>query len=218
MRLLLVAFFSLFLFGCATKNEMAIDQSTKVIDLKEKSIVLLRIKTTNEYKPDSKLNNYSFHVEQNERDGKAGKQYFVVNNQLNKDGYEFISMALVPGKHELSKVLTTVNRVLIRGMGFMPLNFEIDVKPNTVSYLGNLSSKIRERVGEEFRAGAVIPLVDQAVSGYSGGTWDVVNTDQFDQDIALFREAFPVLKQVDIKNQYVGPWDRAKAQTWWEKN
>jgi len=77
---------------------------------------------------------------------------------------------------------------------------------------------VRERQGNEFKAGASIPLIDQAVVGASGGTFDVEISDQFATDEALFRDKFVALKDIEIRKAILPPFDRAKAQKWWEDN
>lgn len=75
---------------------------------------------------------------------------------------------------------------------------------------------MRERQGNEFRAGPVIPLIDQGVAGASGGTFDIVVSDQWDTDQALFEKNFPALKGIEVRKSLVPAFDRAKAQKLWE--
>ncbi len=47
----------------------------------------------------------------------------------------------------------------------------------------------------------MIPLVDQAVAGYSGGTFDVVITDRRDDDMSFFLQEYPFLKEISIETK-----------------
>lgn len=96
------------------------------------------------------------------------------------------------------------------------LHSPIEVKESGVYYLGHVSAVVRERQGEEFKAGPTIPVVDQAVVGASGGTFDVVIGDQFERDETLFRAKFPALNGVKIQKTLLPAFDRARAQAWWE--
>ena len=80
-----------------------------------------------------------------------------------------------------------------------PLNTEFELPPGSVVYLGHIVMTNRERKQGEERSGDVVPLVDQAVSGYSGGTMDITITDRSAEDIPKFIEKYPCLKGMTIK-------------------
>jgi hypothetical protein len=73
-----------------------------------------------------------------------------------------------------------------------------------------------ERKDGELRAGPLIPLIDQAVTGFSGGTWNVAVSDRFDQDMTEFRTDFPVLEKADAQEDVLPPWDKKAATDWWQ--
>ncbi len=85
-----------------------------------------------------------------------------------------------------------------------------------IVYLGHVAATVRKRQGNEFRAGPVIPLLDQAATGISGGTFDITVEDRWQQDEAEFCNRFPALRQIEVRKNILPPFDRAKAQTWWE--
>ena len=64
----------------------------------------------------------------------------------------------------------------------------------------------------EFRAGPLIPLLDQAATGVSTGTFDVVLDDASATDIALFRSMFPALGEMPIETTLLTPFDRARVE------
>lgn len=94
----------------------------------------------------------------------------------------------------------------------------MEVTDNGVFYLGQVNAVVRERQGNEFRAGPPIPLIDQAVIGASGGTFDIEIVDAQARDEALFRERFPALKDATIRKAMLPGFDRARAQKWWEEH
>ena len=65
-------------------------------------------------------------------------------------------------------------------------------------------------------AGVSVPLIDQAVVGASGGTFDVVISDAYATDGPLFRSKFPALAKVEVQQEVLPAFDRKKAQEWWE--
>jgi len=86
---------------------------------------------------------------------------------------------------------------------------KIDIIPNKISYLGHLDVVLRERKNDnEIRAGSVIPLIDQATSGFSTGTFDVVIEDRFDEDMKAFISEYPALQNVIIEKAILPQWIR----------
>jgi hypothetical protein len=83
------------------------------------------------------------------------------------------------------------------------------VRPGRV---GHVWATVRERQDNEFKAGPVVPLIDQAVAGASGGTFDVETTDEFATDEAAFRSKFPALAGVEMAKAILPGFDRNKAQ------
>ncbi|TLS75692.1 hypothetical protein FE236_09020 [Mariprofundus erugo] len=100
----------------------------------------------------------------------------------------------------------------------MPIHGDIEVKANSVTYIGRASGVMRERHGNEFRAGPVIPLVDQSVTGFASGTFDVTISDQSQEDISAYQDIFPALRKADIEVHVLPPFDRERAQRWWDSN
>ena len=108
--------------------------------------------------------------------------------------------------------------MIIIGYFFTPMHSPLEAKERGIFYLGHINATVRERQGDEFKAGRTIPLIDQAIAGASTGTFDVAITDEFATDEALFRSKFPALEGVAIKKAILPTFDRAKAQKWWEAN
>jgi len=84
--------------------------------------------------------------------------------------------------------------------------------------VGHVEATVREKKGEEFKAGPSIPLIDQAASGASTSTFDVVISDQWKTDEGNFKTRFPVLNSATIQQAILPPFDRPLAQAWWSAN
>jgi len=106
----------------------------------------------------------------------------------------------------------------VLGTYFVPLHSELPSATAGAHYLGAVNAVIRERRDNEFRAGPVVPLIDQAIAGASTGTFDIEITDAYERDVALFKKTFTALDGVEIQKAVLPPWSRNDAQTYWEKN
>ena len=102
------------------------------------------------------------------------------------------------------------------GQFFIPVIADFEVRPDAVSYAGHLKAVMRDRREGEFRAGSVIPLIDQSATGMISHSWDVVIDDRSGSDLALFKDHIPALAAVNITVDPLPPWDRAAAQHRWD--
>jgi hypothetical protein len=127
-----------------------------------------------------------------------------------------LRLELEPGRYEIRGLTSLARSFPINGFFFAPMHSTLEPKERGVFYLGHVSATVRERQGNEFKAGPALPLIDQAVAGASGGTFDVEITDQFAIDEAVFRSKFPALANVEITKAILPGFDRNKAQQWWE--
>lgn len=132
-------------------------------------------------------------------------------------GTWLVRLALGPGRYTL-RSLAALGRAFPAIAHFsVPLHAPLQVAAGGgVHYLGAIDATVRERVGDEFRAGPVIPLLDQALAGASGGTFDVVFSDRYDSDLVLFRQTFAALGKQPVSRAVLPPFDRARAQAWWQ--
>ncbi len=127
-----------------------------------------------------------------------------------------LRLELNQGTYKIAGFTSTSKAFLINGFFFTPMHSDIVVDKPGVFYLGHVDAVVRERSGEEFKAGPSIPLLDQAVVGASGGTFAVTISDEHSTVEPLFLSRLPALKGVAITKSVLPPFDRAKAQAWWE--
>lgn len=221
MRAFAIAVLSVAATGCATVNPMAFDKTTPAIDTKEKSIVLMTVDVSRSDGSRHVPEPFLVRLQKPQPQTKEDHQNFQISkgaDSLQEDGRTvyLLRLALVAGEYKLLEVAGTANAFPFTSMFMVPLNMDVNVKPGSVTYMGRVTAKLRKRVGNEFRAGPVIPLLDQAVSGMSGGTWDISVDNLADKDIALFRSTFPALKNVSIDTVPLPAFDRAAYQRLWD--
>ncbi|MGB9109836.1 MAG: hypothetical protein WCC39_14235 [Telluria sp.] len=207
--------------GCATVNPMAFDKQTKAIDTKDKSIVLMTVDVSrsdgSRYVPEPfvvKLEKPGAQTKEDRQNFKFSKD----TDAMQENGHDLylVRLALVAGDYKVVNVTGKASAVPINSLFEVPLLSDLKVKPNSVTYVGRVTAKLRDRVGNEFRAGPVVPLIDQAITGMSGGTWDVSVENAAARDIGLFRAAYPALKDVAIDTAPLPAFDRQAVQRWWD--
>ena len=206
-RFLLIFCLVFIMIGCAGKK-MALNKGQSDIDLTNKSIALLSVRISNQYKPSRQLELLSVvicpqsepnckhdppsHFESPYKPYKREKDYF--NEYLLK--YELES-----GTYKIDGLYTTYRiPTLTSGVGFAKLNLKTEIKPNSIIYLGHLDIILREKKNNaEISAGGATPFIDQYIAGFSSGTFDVVVEDKFDEDMESFISEYPALQKVKVE-------------------
>lgn len=213
------------LAGCATPTKMALQDNTERLTENSKPIYLMTTTLKNSYKTSYQPKLLVVHVEKEDAKQAADRINFTVDDKAKNEtdtvamGNSYLlRLELDPGKYEIRGLTSTAGIFPIRGFFFTPLHSPLEAGKSGVYYLGHVNATVRERKDSEFKAGASIPLLDQAVAGASTGTFDVEVTDEFATDEAVFRARFPALTGVNIQKAILPAFDRAKAQKWWEAN
>lgn len=181
------------LVGCAAPG---LDKNAKTLDLSKESVAIISVNMTNEYRPNYRVNTMMPHFTQ----GGSTAQPVIGQGTLEDKAEDIlVSVKLAPGKYDLSKLVGVARGFLINGMLDFSVKSEIEIAPQAVVYLGHVKLVNKERISKDDQAsGGALPLIDQAVSGFSGGTMSVSLFDRYEQDVSLFKDSFPVLKGVDI--------------------
>lgn len=211
------------LTGCATPNKMAFQDKNERITDKSKPVLLMTATIKNGYKTDYQPHLMVVYFEKPGAKDSADRQNFVMdalgreetNTAANGNTY-LLRMPLDAGPYELVGMRSTYDSFWVHGSFFTPLHSTVNVQGPGVYYLGHVDATVRERQGNEFKAGIAVPVIDQAVVGATGGTFDVEISDQFATDEALFRSKFPALNGVTIQKAILPKFDRVAAQQWWE--
>ena len=216
----LIIFCLVFLMsGCA--GNMALTKGQTEIDLSSKSIALLTVKISNQNKPSRQvnLNNIIICPEsvmncRKDISTYPGGPYKIYKKEKDFFNEYLLSFALESGRYNLEGFYTTYNiPMLVAGVGYGDLKLETEIKPNSISYLGHLNITLREKTGDtEICAGDAIPHLDQAMPGFSSGTFDVVVEDKFDEDMKSFISEYPALQQVKVEKSILPEWIRPEKR------
>jgi len=183
--------------GCA--SPMALKAGTRVVDTSSKSIAVFTLRTQNAFKPSYRPNVKV--VEIVNETTSAGRTYRADPAYIqDDDACEYlISVNVTPGTHSVGRVMgQSIKFPLVAARFAFPVNGQFEVLENSVTYIGHVNMVNRERQDGEARSGSVIPLVDQAVAGYSGGTFDITVSDRSVTDIPLFIQTYPCLDGIEI--------------------
>lgn len=211
---------ALLLSACANMNKMAFQDDAETIAAAKKPIFLMSATFNNAYRPSFQPNVRFVHIEKNGAADSGDRLSFKMDEKGTVDsssGNEYlIRMELDKGDYVLRGVTGISGGFPILGSFDAPLHLNLKADDAGVYYLGHLDATVRERNENEFRAGPVLPLIDQAVTGFSGGTFDIAVSDRFDKDESLFKSRFLALNGVGIKKAILPPFDRDKAQKWWD--
>jgi hypothetical protein len=211
------------LSGCATRMQMAFQDDSERLTEKSKPVLLMTATIKNIYKPDYQPRLLVVNVEKPDAKGSEDRLNFTMDEKAtvaggspNTGNSYLLRLVLEPGRYQIMGLRALAQVFPFNGSFFAPMHSSIEVKGPGVYYLGRVNATVRERKGNEFKAGASIPLIDQAIVGASGGTFDIEIRDDFATDEGAFRAKFPALTGVKIEKAILPPFDRAKAQAWWE--
>jgi hypothetical protein len=213
------------LAGCATPTKMAFGDDREAASATAKPVMLMTVNFKNKYRPDYQPKLIVVHVERPGATEAKDRINFTMDDKARMEtgnaeagNTYLLRMELPPGKYQIVGMSSRSGIFPFTGAFFAPLHVPLEVTGNGIFYLGHVNAVVRERQGNEFRAGPPIPLLDQAVIGASGGTFDIEIVDAQASDESLFRERFPVLKSASIQKAVLPAFDRARAQKWWEEH
>ncbi len=210
---------SLLTTGCATVSNMSPNAATSSIDTTQKSYALMTLTLTNAYHTSYQPSPIVVQMERGAAATREDRLNFKFDDQGTRTGddgnHYFVRLPLAPGKYVIRGIFGQSGIFPFHGFFFTPLHEDLEVKPNSIVYLGHVDATVVERKEGELRAGPLIPLIDQAATGFSGGTWDISVSDHYDEDIAAFRKDFPALGNATIDSAVLPAWDKQKATDWW---
>ncbi len=205
-RAVLAALVAIAASGCATVVRMPLQERADAPDLKQKSVMVARLKIRNEYKPGHQPRLLCV-LAKDARDPEAKTFSFTeptLLGDLDQAGKDyFFSMEMAPGRTKvlLARFLRQIP-LLMNAFAEAELNAEIDVPQSSVVYLGSIEAVIVERADDsQPRAGPVIPLIDQGVAGFSGGTFRLSVKDDFEKDQKELFARYPYLQGKEIQKQ-----------------
>ena len=187
--------------GCVARRPMALN-AKQTLSLEGKSVAIFTLRTTNQlapiYRPKVLLMDIISADSKKLQRFKPGKPF-----NKSKHEYEYlVSVDLEPGTYRIGRVRgESVLFPLIAGTFVFPMNLQFELEPKSLAYIGHIDMTNRKRLKGEPRSGPVIPLVDQAATGYAGGTFDIALSDRYDADVADFARTYPVLLNHAVTNR-----------------
>lgn len=189
--------------GCATFKDPAISDDITAMDLSNESVGVFTLKVANDHHPSYQLDaKYAFIWKEGDDDERYSVE--VLDPYKEDDSfYEYlISFQLTPGNYVLREIFAQSGIFPVRGSFALPLYKTVALPKNQVVYLGHIDATVVEKTtDDEIAAGPIIPLIDQAVTGASTGTFKVKFEDRFDTDIQYIKERYPYMTNVQFNNQ-----------------
>ena len=203
--------------GCATQRAMPFKEPTEKLEDKA-AVYLMMVTLENKYRPSFQPGMLTFVI-----DRKDGDKWEKQSHSADMGGVVVVPGAAVnsyaarvelpPGEYRLRALLANGVGFPIHGLFEVPLYAPLNVRePRGVFYLGNVRATVREAKEGDIKAGPPLPLIDQAVVGASGGTFDVVIADAWKTDEPIFRSQFPALAKVPERKAVLPPHDRARVK------
>jgi hypothetical protein len=183
----------------------------------KEAVAFFSLRIMNRHKPGFQPN--VSHVFVWETDKEKREQYsFKVDDPYRQGKDEFndylVSVRLPSGGYVLRQIFGSAGFFPIRGMFAAPVFKRFELSPGTIVYLGHIEATIRARKSDdELRAGSLIPLIDQAVTGLSGGTFEIQISDDYDNDLIAFGEKYPGLVGATIERSVLPPWSPPSEET-----
>lgn len=226
VRLGVLALVAATLGACATPTKMAYSSDSRTPVKPSDAVFLMTATLKNTYHPSFEPRLLVVNVEKGGAQSKADRLNFTLDDKArfkeadsHEDGNTYLlRLQLPPGQYVIRGLTCLSPHFPIMGSFFAPLHETLDASAPGVFYLGHVEAIVRERNGSEFKAGPSIPLIDQAVAGASGGTFEVEVSDRWDTEESVFRSTFPQLGATPVHKAILKPFDRAYAQDWWEKH
>ena len=110
-----------------------------------------------------------------------------------------VTQQIQPGSYTVSKIYGMSRQILITGNINFAVDAPFDVAPNSVVYLGRVSGVNRERSSSDDQStGGVIPIIDQAVSGFGAGTLEVSLGDNYAEDVKVLKQEYASMQNLEV--------------------
>lgn len=216
---------AIFLSGCATRTKMAFESDAERLTESSPPVFLMTASIKNSYRTSFQPKLLSINVEKpGTADGRERFNFVMDDKARLETGVGagessyLLRLQLERGSYVVRGLSAMASTFPINAIFFVPLHASLESRGSGVFYLGHVSATVRERQGDEFKAGPSVPLIDQAIAGASGGTFEVGISDQLVKHEALIRAKLPALKGIEIRKNLLPPFDRAAAQKWWQEN
>jgi len=177
---------------------MGLDKAATHADWSKGSVVMVSVNMNNEYRPSYGATRLGVVVKKVKSDD-ARSVVMVSEPVVDGKSEALLTQQVAPGSYSINTLYGGSFKFPIVGSIDFSVDAPFEVAPNTVVYLGHISLVNREKQNPDDQAtGSAIPLIDQAVSGFSGGTLHVSLMDHFDRDIADFKREYPAFQNATV--------------------
>ena len=185
--------------GCGITKNMPLTQHATQLDTTKEGIAIFKLKISNQhvpaYQPYVRMVNI---IKTGEEDG-IGFQIYQPYLKVEEQYHEYlVSLQLSPGLYSIEEIAGGSGVFPVAGRYSFPIHAQFQIHQNRVTYIGNIEMVNRERKDDEPRSGGILPLIDQSVTGFSDGTFDVSISDSYDKDTKAFKEQFKLLSNHEI--------------------
>jgi hypothetical protein len=213
--------------GCTTVNRsaMPLAEGKGLPDDGKTSVLLLKVTVKHDFKKSVNVGAYAIDIESRNEKGEPvltrftnDRRSVVASWTAERGSILYMRLALPPGDYVVRGLQGGGKTFPVIGSAFIPIHADLRVVRQGVYYLGHVFANTRERAETEFPAGPALPLVNQEMTGFARATFDVTIQDQSDVDIPALAEWFPALKGLRIEKLVLPPFDRNRAQKYWEAN
>ena len=188
---------------CACTPSMPLVKSSPTIDIANgMGVGIFTMEIRNDYK------NYapqpiSLTVKNTDTRSNVDTQSFSFGDpekELGERGYEMTaSVALPAGEYYITELAGVARSFPIAGRFYFNPNKRFILKSGELTYLGHLVVRLVERTSnDEERAGPILPVVDQSLTGMSDGTFKIDIHDSFDTDMPILKTRFPALVSKNV--------------------
>ena len=182
------------LSGCAT----SLDKNATAVDWTKGSVVALSVELNNEYKPNYHPTHLGVVIIK--KAGTETRQRIPAFSAIPAGTNAYlVTQQIQPGKYTISTIYGMAHKFPIIGNIDFSVDAPFEVAPNSVIYLGRVSAVNVERKNKDDQsAGGVIPIIDQAISGYGNGTLNVVLKDNYEEDVKILKREYIAIQNLDV--------------------
>ena len=194
-RIALLGSMTALLSACAT---MGLDKKATQVDWSKGSVVVTSVDLKNEYKPNYGPTWLAIGIEKDKGEGPTGGGSAWETVADGKTSV-ILTHQLPPGKYSIKSLQGRAGTFPVIGSMSFSVDAPFEVPPKSVIYLGHIAMTNKEKVNRDDQAsGAALPIIDQAVTGFGGGTIHVTLKDRYEQDIAALKSDYPALRDTPV--------------------
>ena len=184
-----------FMSGCAN----SFDKKATSIDWTKGSVIVASIEVDNQIKPGFQPTLLGIHFKKVAgSDTRANIAAFSMQ-PISGTKVFLLTQQIQPGSYSVSSISGMSQHVFIKGYVDFTVDAPFSVAPNSVIYLGRISGVNQEKADKDDQStGGIVPLLDQAISGYGSGTLKVSLSDNYAEDVKVLKQEYASMQNVEV--------------------